>query len=72
MNEEFKTCPFCGSSAEVRTYREDINFVQCKQCKAMTTEYPTIEEAIKAWSKRNTFLAQLKRYIIRRLKAWQN
>ena len=70
MAEKLKHCPFCGGEAEVRTYRDDIHFAQCKQCMSMTIHFQKPEGAIEAWNKRYTLLSRLKQAMKRRLEEW--
>ena len=50
--EKLKRCPFCGGQAEVRKFTSTMIFVQCKNCLAGSTAFPTDEEAVTAWNKR--------------------
>lgn len=69
MPEKVKKCPFCGGYSEIRTYREDMNFVQCKECLSATTNYLTTEGAVQAWNNRynlHTMLKNAAKYYMRR------
>lgn len=55
MGENLKSCPFCGSEAEMVTNRSGDNFVRCtnKQCAAKTRLYHENEAGARiAWNKR--------------------
>lgn len=59
MPNELKPCPFCGSTAEIRTQpKYDDFWVECAMrnghCPVMpaTWRYKTEEEAINAWETR--------------------
>ena len=67
---ELKPCPFCGGHAELRIYRENVNFVQCRECLSMTTDYPKSEGAVNAWNNRYNLYPLLKhtaKYYLKRL-----
>ena len=56
---ELKPCPFCGDNAFLAEWTYDLtlgnvlmHFVECNGCHAITFEYDTEEEAIKAWNRR--------------------
>lgn len=61
--EKLKRCPFCGGQAEVRKFTSTMIFVQCQDCLAGSTAFPTGEEAVAAWSKRWTFSKKLKKVV---------
>ena len=65
---ELKRCPFCGGKAELRAYTGTLQFVQCVGCLSSTTAFPTDEEAIEAWNKRNTLLSKVKKEVKKWLK----
>ena len=59
LNNELKSCPFCGSSAFPSEFVYDLkpehitmHFIECNGCHATTYEYDTEEEAIEAWNRR--------------------
>ena len=55
--EELKKCPFCGGEAEIRGVKDFdmkvmIAAIFCKQCRASTNNYTSINGAIEAWNSR--------------------
>ncbi len=55
MNGELKSCPMCGSNAELIKFASSVYCVLCHNDNCITYErygYHTKEEAIKAWNSR--------------------
>lgn len=54
---ELKPCPFCGSEASYEFNSDWGLVVTCHKCGALMTEinYPTKQQAIEAWNKRDNF-----------------
>ena len=67
---KLKRCPFCGGKANLRVYSANLQFVQCVDCLSGTNAFPTDEEAIEAWNKRNTLLGKVKKEVKKWLKNW--
>ena len=67
MSKEIKPCPFCGG--EARDYQspqrngEPLYFVACIECLAASCCYPTREEALMMWNKRDDLLVKLRRLL---------
>ena len=53
ISNELKSCPFCGSEAEITKWHEGY-FVECRghRCGGTIGAYKTEEEAIEAWNTR--------------------
>ncbi|MBD5585809.1 MAG: restriction alleviation protein, Lar family [Clostridia bacterium] len=54
MTQDIKPCPFCGSN-DIRCFyneSEDTYFVFCNECAIRTAKYPTREQALQVWNKR--------------------
>lgn len=55
---DLKHCPFCGSDAKVRRrYQRQyiyktFYYVQCTNCRTMTTDFKESSEAVGYWNKR--------------------
>lgn len=68
---ELKPCPFCGSSnlSVVIDYKNDENYVTCKDCEASGPHYPGWDVGAEMWSKcphRVPTLEKIKRVISER------
>jgi Lar family restriction alleviation protein len=61
---KLKPCPFCGGEAEVKSFREDMIFAQCKECLTTTNKYLSPERAVNAWNTRYTLCSKVKHYVL--------
>lgn len=57
MQNELKSCPFCGGEAVLGTWRDEYkclnpSVVHCSGCHVETKVYPRKKEAIEAWNRR--------------------
>ena len=54
MNDGLKPCPFCGGEAELYGDErpQDVKFVRCLECNAISGCYCTTYGAVKAWNMR--------------------
>ncbi len=55
MSEKLKSCPFCGSKADVFENKFEGNkiyMVACEQCGISTAAYEHEQSAINDWNKR--------------------
>ena len=52
MEQNIKTCPFCGSTSEVRHHVGSTYDIKCTVCWARSGLYYSEQEAIDAWNTR--------------------
>lgn len=50
--DELKTCPFCGSKAEIYQHYDSLWTVECVVCFAATWPRKNKEDAVEAWNRR--------------------
>lgn len=47
-----KSCPFCGGLAQLRPGVGGDSYIECRDCKAATRFYRTVNGAQKGWNRR--------------------
>lgn len=54
MNDEIKTCPFCGCDSTEIVEDGASSYVECLSCLARTGEFASAAYAVEAWNRRAT------------------